>query len=224
MFWIATAFAEDVAPAAEPTWWQLVSQKFSEITPQSWIALAALIVLGVILLVIRRTSHSWSARMIAFGGLCIALSYILSCIRLYRLPQGGSVTPGSMLPLMIFAATYGIGPGLLVGAIYGLLQYLQGGWFLNIWQFLLDYVLAYAAMGVTGIARHWTEHWGLYVAMVVASACRAISATLAGTLFWDTAPWASLVYNGTYLIPETILCIMLAMLVAPTVMKVMKSV
>ena len=224
MFWMVTACAEGAAEAAEPTWWQALAEKFSEVTPQSWIALAALVALGVILLVIRRTSHAWSARMIAFGGLCIALSYILSCIRLYRMPQGGSVTPGSMLPLMLFAATFGIGPGLLAGAIYGLLQYLQGGWFVNIWQFLLDYVLAYAAMGLTGIARHWEEHWGLYVAMVIAAAGRAISATLAGTLFWETAPWASLVYNGTYLIPEIVICIMMAMLVAPTVMKVMKSV
>ena len=227
MFWMTTALAEEAAEAAEkaePGWWETMVEKFSEVTPQSWIVLGVLVVLGVILLAIHGTARKWSARMIAFGGLCIALSYILSCIRLYRMPQGGSVTPGSMLPLMLFAAAFGVGPGLLAGAVYGLLQYLQGGWFLNIWQFLLDYVLAYAALGITGLAKHWKGKWGLYAAMLIAAVCRAVSATLAGILFWETAPWASLVYNGTYLIPETVICIVLAILVAPPVMKTMKTV
>ena len=42
-------------------------------------------------------------------------------------------------------------------------------------------------------------------------------------MFWDTAPWASLVYNGTYLIPDTLICIILAVLIAKPVMKVLKA-
>ena len=91
------------------------------------------------------------------------------------------------------------------------------------WQFALDYLLAFAALGLAGLARKLPKGWGLYCAMVIAALCRALSATLAGIMFWDTAPWASLVYNGTYLIPEVVICILLAVFVAKPVMKIMKS-
>ena len=59
--------------------------------------------------------------------------------------------------------------------------------------------------------------------MILGAAGRAASATLAGIFFWETAPWASLVYNGTYLIPDTAICILLAIPVAPRIMKVMQQ-
>jgi multiple sugar transport system permease protein len=109
-----------------------------------------------------------------------------------------------------------VGPGLLAGLTYGVLQYLQGGWFANVWQFALDYLLAFAALGLAGLAKHWPKKWGLYAAMAIAALGRALSATLAGIVFWDTAPWASLVYNGTYLIPDTLICMLLALLIGET--------
>lgn len=221
----ATAYAEEAAEAAEaaPTWGQELVEKFAETPVTTWIAVAVIAILGVMLLVIGRSYKKWSAKTVAFAALSIALSFVLSCFRLYRMPQGGSVTPGSMLPIMLFAAVYGVGPGLLVGLVYGVLQYFQGGWFLNVWQFLLDYLLAYGALGLAGLARKLPEKWGLYAAMIIAALGRAISATLAGYMFWDTALWPSLVYNGTYLIPDTLLCILLAFLIAKPVMKIMKA-
>ena len=225
----STAFAEETAETAEavektsPAWSQELFSKFAEMPSTAWIALGVLIAFGIILLVVTKTSRQWNARTLAFGALSIALSFILSCIRLYRMPQGGSVTPGSMLPIMLFSASFGVGPGLLTGLTYGILQYLQGGWFLNIWQFSLDYLLAFAALGLAGIAKNLPKGWGLYVAMVIAAVCRALSATLAGIMFWETAPWASLVYNGTYLIPEVIICILLSVPLAKPVMRIMKK-
>ena len=161
--------------------------------------------------------------MLSFGALSVALSFVLSCIRLYRMPQGGSVTPASMLPIMLFSAAFGVGPGLLSGLVYGILQYLQGGWFVNVWQFALDYLLAFAALGLAGLSRKLPEKWGLYAAMLIAVLCRALSATLAGIMFWETAPVASLIYNGTYLIPEVIICMVLAVIIARPVMRIMKT-
>ena len=221
--------AEEVAEvveetaAAGPSWLQDAVSKFGKTPLEAWITFAAVAVLGIVLLVIARSQKKWNAKVLAFGALSIALSFVLSCIRLYRMPQGGSVTPGSMLPLMLFSAAFGIGPGLLAGLAYGVLQYLQGGWFANVWQFSLDYLLAFAALGLAGLAKHLPEKWGLYCAMVIAALGRALSATLAGIMFWDTAPWASLVYNGTYLIPDTLICIILAVLIAKPVMKVLKA-
>ena len=218
-----TEVVEETAAKADPTWVQKAVEKFTETPGTVWIALGVLVVIGIILLAIAKTSKKWTAKTVAFGALAIALSFVLSCIRLYRMPQGGSVTPGSMLPLMLFSAAFGVGPGLLAGLAYGVLQYLQGGWFANVWQFSLDYLLAFAALGLAGLAKHLPEKWGLYCAMVIAALCRALSATLAGIMFWDTAPWASLVYNGTYLIPDTVICMILAVFVAKPVMKVLKA-
>ena len=218
----AAAAAEE-AVEATPTWAQRLVEKFSEISGATFVILGALVALAVVLLLACRTSKRWNAKAVAFAALSIALSYVLSCFRLYRMPQGGSVTPGSMLPIMLFSAAYGVGPGVVVGVVYGALQYLQGGWFLNVWQFLLDYLLAYGALGLAGLARKLPKRWGLYAAIVIAAVVRALSATLAGYMFWDTAFWASLVYNGTYLIPDTLICIVLALAVAKPVMKILQA-
>ena len=128
-----------------------------------------------------------------------------------------------MLPLMLFSAAFGVGPGLLAGMAYGVLQYFQGGWFANVWQFALDYLLAFAALGLCGLYKKLPKTWGLYASMAIAAVCRALSATLAGYMFWDKDLWPSLVYNGTYLIPDTIICMVLAVFIAKPVMKVLKA-
>ena len=222
---LSSALAEEAAEAAqtEPSWFETAVKKLIETPFTVWIAILVLVALGVILLTVSKTSKGWNAKMISFAALSIALSFVLSCIRLYRMPQGGSVTPASMLPLMLFAASFGVGPGLLAGLVYGVLQYFQGGWFLNVWQFALDYLLAFAALGLAGFARKLPEKWGLSIAMLIAVVGRALSATLAGIMFWDTAPLASLIYNGTYLIPEVIICMILGAIIARPVMRIMKT-
>ncbi len=222
---LSSALAEEAAEAAqtEPSWFETAVKKLIETPFTVWIAILVLVALGVILLTVSKTSKGWNAKMISFAALSIALSFVLSCIRLYRMPQGGSVTPASMLPLMLFAASFGVGPGLLAGLVYGVLQYFQGGWFLNVWQFALDYLLAFAALGLAGFARKLPEKWALSIAMLIAVVGRALSATLAGIMFWDTAPLASLIYNGTYLIPEVIICMILGAIIARPVMRIMKT-
>ena len=186
-------------------------EKFAETPATTWIAVGVMTVLALMVLLIGKTRKQWTAKAVAYGALSIALSFVLSLFRLYRMPTGGSVTPASMLPVMLFAAAFGVGPGVLCGAVLGVLQYMQGGWFLNVWQFLLDYVLAYAALGLCGFYRPLKKvKGGLYLSMVIAVLARLISATLAGYMFWDTAWWASVVYNGVYLIPDTVICMLLA--------------
>lgn len=219
---LTVSIAEEAAEKA-PTWGQELVEKFAETPGTVWVAIAVVAALAVMLMVIGRSRKNWTAKTISYAALAIALSFVLSCFRLYRMPQGGSVTPGSMLPLMLFSATFGVGPGLLAGVAYGVLQYLQGGWFLNVWQFLLDYVLAFAALGLCGLYKKLPKAWGLYAAMAFAALCRALSATLAGYMFWETDLWPSLVYNGTYLIPDTIICMVLAVFIAKPVMRVLKG-
>ncbi|MBQ7850949.1 MAG: energy-coupled thiamine transporter ThiT, partial [Clostridia bacterium] len=203
---IPRALAEEAVVQAEPGWFEAALARFGDLGATGWITIITLIVLAAVMIMMSVTRKVWTAKSLAYAAMCVALSFVLSYIKLFEMPQGGSVTLCSMLPIMLFAAAYGVGPGLLVGAVYGLLQYLQGGWFVHPIQFLLDYPLAFALIGLAGLyrvmPREWSK-WSLYAAMILGAIGRAFSATLAGILYWETAPWASLVYNGTYLIPDT---------------------
>ena len=86
--------------------------EFAEISLTTWAILAALVILGVVLYIMTRDQKKWSTRMLANASLCIALAFILSYVKLYEMPQGGSVTLASMLPIFMFAYAYGVGPGL----------------------------------------------------------------------------------------------------------------
>lgn len=223
MFLFSTAFAEE--SASEST--SLVSEvlgRFSDLGATGWITIFTLVVLAAIVIGMSVSRKTWNAKSLAFAALSIALSFILSYIKIFRMPNSGSVTLASMLPLMLFAASYGVGPGLLAGAAYGLLQYLQGGYFVHPIQFLLDYPIAFALIGLAGLYKYmpkaWSQ-WSIYAAMVLGALGRCLSATLAGIFYWETAPWASLVYNGAYLVPDTLICIALAIFVGKRVIKMM---
>lgn len=105
---------------------------------------AAAFVLG------RKDKNPFDSRCIALAGICIALSFALSYIKLWEMPQGGSVTFVSLLPVMLFACVYGTKKGILVGFIYGLLQAIQDPYIIHPAQFMLDYPVAFAFVGFAG--------------------------------------------------------------------------
>lgn len=92
-------------------------------------------------------------KSVSYAAICAALSFALSYVRFVQLPQGGSVTLASLLPLMIYSYMFGIRRGVVLGAVYGLLQFIQAPWFYHPVQFLLDYPIAFAAIGLAGIFR-----------------------------------------------------------------------
>jgi len=225
MFLYSTALAEETAEEST-SFLSEVLGRFSELGTTGWITIFTLVILAAIMVGMSVSRKTWTAKSMAYAALSIALAFVLSYIKIWRMPNSGSVTLASMLPLMLFAASYGVGPGLLAGAAYGMLQYLQGGYFVHPIQFLLDYPLAFALIGLAGLYRFlpkaWSK-WSLYAAMVLGALGRCLSATLAGIFYWDTAPWASLVYNGAYLVPDTLICIVLAVFVGKRIMKMMKK-
>ena len=225
MLLYSVALAEETA-AQNPSFLSEALQLFADLGATGWITLFTLIILAAIMAGMSISRKTWTAKSLAYAALSIALAFVLSYVKIWRMPNSGSVTLASMLPLMLFAASYGAGPGLLAGAAYGLLQYLQGGYFVHPIQFLLDYPLAFALIGLAGLYRFlpkaWSK-WRLYAAMVLGALGRCLSATLAGIFYWETAPWASLVYNGAYLIPDTLICIALAVFVGKRIMKMMKN-
>lgn len=111
--------------------------------------LIAVLIAGAILLGLK-DKRPFDTRCLAFAGIAVALSFALSFIKLFKMPQGGSITLVSMLPVMLFAYVYGAKKGVLVGLLYGLLQAVQDPFIIHPAQFLLDYPIAFALTGFAG--------------------------------------------------------------------------
>ena len=220
---ITRAVAEEEAVAeAQPSWFENAFGDFAEFPVGGWILVAVLLVGG---LVVYRQFKSesktvWSTRMLALGAVCMALSNVLSMIKLFDMPQGGSITPASMLPLMLFAYVYGVGPGMTVGAVYGVMQFIIEPYFLSVPQMLLDYPIAFAMVGLAGLfSKSENRALGLTAGVVLGSLGRFVAAVLSGVVFFaeyagDQNPWVySIGYNGAYMLPECIICVVLALTV-----------
>ncbi len=235
MFLFSTAMAEEAAEAAaKPSWFATAFKKLTELPPALWGVLAALVILGAVLLILGRSKTKWTPRILANAALSIALAFVLSCIRLYKMPQGGSITLASMLPIFLFAYTYGTAPGLFVGLVYGLLQWMQDGfWMLTPVEGVMDYLLAYAVLGLCGIARGidgLPEQARFAIGCVIGALARAAVAVTAGCIFFgEYAPEGqsviaySLGYNGLYLIPDTLICLVVGVPVCQRLIKSIKG-
>ena len=170
-------------------------------------------------------------RSIVYGAISIALSFALSYARIFKLPQGGSVTFASLLPLMIYCCMFGTRRGLIVCTIYGVLQALQDPYIIHPMQFLLDYPLAFGLIGVSGIFMEKGVFkdkkvvaflLGGVIAVVLRYACHVCSGVFAFADYadldkYDTAIAYSLAYNSFAFVD------MLIALVAGSVMFASKS-
>ena len=107
--------------------------------------------IAVITLLFGKKREDNHTKSIVYAAVCIAMSFALSYIRFMELPQGGSITLASLLPLMVYSYLFGIKKGVLAGIIYGFLQFIQAPWFYHPIQFLLDYPIAFGAIGLAGL-------------------------------------------------------------------------
>jgi thiamine transporter len=171
---------------------------------------------GLLAMFLLLRKQKFTARMLSTGALCVALAFILSCITVYRLPQGGSITPVSMLPIFVFAYLYGAGPGIAAGSVYGVLQLIQGAYVVHPVQFLLDYIFPFAVLGIAGL---FNKEKQFPLGVVLGCFLRFCIHVLSGVVFFSlyTPPGQSvlaysLLYNGSYMLPETILCLVVALI------------
>ena len=160
-------------------------------------------------------------RMLCEGALMVAMAQILSYVKLAQAPNGGSITP-AMFPILLFAIRWGLRPGLMAGFLFGLLQLIFDGAYAWGWQsMLLDYLVAFTPLGLAGLFKG--KKWGLFAGTAVGCAGRfavhyisgvTIYKIIAPTEFlqWTfTSPTAySLVYNGSYMLPNTLIALVLA--------------
>lgn len=152
-----------------------------------YLSAAALIVASVVaaFLLDRKNKKPFDSKCIALAGICVALSFALSYIKFLELPQGGSITLASLLPVMLFAYIYGPKKGLFVGMIYGALQAMQDPYIIHPAQFMLDYPVAFAMVGFAGVfakvkALDKAPQVKFALGAVVAGALRFVSHLLSG--------------------------------------------
>lgn len=168
-----------------------------------------------------QTKSSMNLRCLCEAAILVALAQVLSYIKLMELPNGGSLTP-AMFPLILFAVRWGWKPGLLAGFAFGLLQLIFDGAYAWGWQsMLLDYLVAFTPLGLAGLFKG--KKWGIFAGTVLGCLCRFGVHYLSGvTIYKILAPtellgmtftspsFYSLVYNGSYMLPNTVLALVIA--------------
>lgn len=173
--------------------------------------------------------NSFTIKQIVFAGVAIALATVIATvIKLPSLPNGGSVTLFSMLIVCLVGYWYGAKVGIIAALAYGVLQFITGPYVVHPLQVLLDYPLAFAALGVSGFFSKSKN--GLLKGYIAGVIGRFFFHEVSGLIFYTTylgdfggnmaAIWASTVYNLSYIVPEALLTIVLLLL--PPVDKAMK--
>ena len=174
-----------------------------------------------------KNEHKFSTRQLVVSAMCIAVAFVLSNVKIIKLPQGGSVTLLSMFFVCFVGYVYGLRSGLMAGLAYGLLQMIVDPYIVSVPQLLFDYVFAFMALGLSGLTS--TKKYGLYTGYLIGIAGRMTFAVLSGVIFFGMyAPegqnvWVySFGYNGLYIITEA--AITFAVLLIPTVRKSLNSI
>ncbi len=169
------------------------------------------------------TVQAKQTRILAEMVVFIALANVLYLISKFylpflRLPQGGRITIASMVPILWFALRRGLRWGVEAGIIYGLVHMVISGDVYYPTQIILDYPLAFGALGLAGAFQR-RPFWGVGVGILGRFVCHFIS----GVVFFGQYAWPgwnayaySLVYNASYLVPEFIIDVFIIYLLLKT--------
>lgn len=158
-------------------------------------------------------------RKITLAAICIAISTVLSFVQLTFWVNGGSVTLMAAVPIFIYAYKYGFKWGIFCGFTFGVVQAIIGigglkgitllAFFMAI---ILDYLVAYACYGITGIFKNNKNEKVFLFACIIALFLRFICHFLSGFLIWGSlvtdgfgAIVYSFTYNISYMLPEAII-------------------
>ena len=178
-------------------------------SPMSILTLIGCLLLLIVLVKVKKIN--FTPQLIARIGMALALATILKMLRLYHFPQGGSITLGSMIPILLIAFMYGPRVGYLTGFLYGIITLIMDPYILHPVQVLFDYPLPFMALGLAGIFKD-KRLIGAAVAVFVRFMCHFISGV---AFFGSFAPEGvspmiySLFINGPMVGIEGIICIVI---------------
>lgn len=169
-------------------------------------------------------------RALTEGAVMVALAQILSYIKLWRMPWGGSIVL-AMVPIILYAVRWGIARGLVASFALGCLQFMFDGGFAIGWQSIVgDYVLAYGVLGLAGLFHG--KKGGIWLGTLVGGFARFLVHYVVGATIWAEympetflglsmhSPWFySLLYNLTYMVPNIAITLVAFALLSATPVK-----
>ena len=184
------------------------------------VVLVAIVILALVV-VPAITKHSKSenkakltTKQLTYSAVALALAMVCSMIKFANLPMGGSVTLCSMLFIVLIGYWFGPYVGLTTAFAYGLLQFVVEPIFYTLPQMLIDYPLAFGALGLAGFFAG--KKHGLQLGYLVGVIGRYIFAVISGVVFFGAyAPEGtpaivySLGYNATYIVPEAVITLII---------------
>ncbi len=166
-----------------------------------WISVGAVVVLlaliGLFGFFQQKNTARYDAKRIAFAGVCVASSFVLALIKFKPVQYGGSITLASFVPILIYAYVYGPWEGFTVGLIHGLLNFIESPYILTPATFILDYLLAFASVGIMGFFGKMKGTGTLTLPLVLGCVCvfaaRFLAHLCSGMIFFlQDAVWVSL--------------------------------
>lgn len=194
-----------------------------------YISIGAAILLAAVIVTLCFIDKRLSSRALATAGVTLALSFVLSLFKVAPVPNGGSITLASMLPIMIFAYFYGFAPALLTGVVFGLLQFISSPYVLTPLTFFLDYVLAFSCIAIVPLFKKVIKNktWSFVVGITAAYVFRFIMHVTSGIIYFNLgAIWAelpantaitySLLYNVIYLLPDYVITAIFGVILSAT--------
>ena len=153
-------------------------------------------------------------RVLAEIIVAVALGTVISIVlRIYQFPSGGEITLGGMVPIILISYRRGPKIGFITGMIHGTVQLILFPWIINPIQVIMDYILPFGFVGLAGLIKKKPT-----VGVVFGMFLRFISHYFSGIIFWysmsndayNWGPWIySAVYNGLYMVPETVVSVIL---------------
>lgn len=155
-----------------------------------------------------------TTKQLVYSAMAIAIAFVCSMIKPFEMPMGGSVTLLSMLFIVLIAYWYGPYVGIMTAVAFGLIQFVTEPIFYTIPQMLLDYPLAFGALGLAGFFNK--KKWGLQIGYLVGVAGRFVFSTISGVIFFasyapeNMSPLAySAAYQASYLGAEAIITLII---------------
>ena len=202
------------------------------LTTAGYVAVAVILVALIVVAALfakreKKEKKKIGTKQLVVCAMAVALAMVTSMLKIYSFPFGGSVTLFSMLFICFVGYLYGPATGMLTGAAYGVLQLLIEPYMYFPLQVLVDYPLAFGALGLSGCFSK-SKH-GLVKGYLCGVLARYVFAVISGWLFFGEYAWDgwaalpySLVYNGCYIFAEAALTVLV--LSIPAVSKAMKKV
>ena len=164
------------------------------------------------------------------GALMVAVAQILSVIKLWEMPWGGSIVL-AMVPIILYAVRWGLGKGLTAAFAFGVLQFMFDGGFAIGWESIIgDYLLAFTALGLAGLFHG--RKYGIFFGTIVGGLARFVVHYVVGATVWAAympeeflglqmgSPWFySCLYNIVYMGPNILITLAVFAILSATPLK-----